>query len=133
VPKSLAKPAFSPGASPDRPAEPIPFAPRQIWSGHYFCAQGKTSLALQITSVRGNTVTAVFAFSHAESGASGMLQTSGPYDSRSRRLTLSPEAWIRQPPGYMLVGMSGTLSVDGSRFAGSILNRGCSTFAVRPR
>ncbi|TMQ17794.1 MAG: hypothetical protein E6J90_21760 [Deltaproteobacteria bacterium] len=118
---------------PDRRAEPIPFAPRQIWSGHYFCTQGRTSLALQITSVRDNTGDAVFAFSHAESSASGSYQVSGWYDPTRRRLALLSGAWIRQPPGYRSVDLSGTVSADGSTFAGSITTSGCSTFTVRRR
>jgi WD40 repeat protein len=117
----------------ERRAEPIPFAPGQIWSGHYVCAQGRTSLALQITSVRDNTVDAVFAFSHAESGAFGSHLASGQYDPTYRRLTLASLRWIRQPPGYTMVDLTGTLSADGSRFAGSVSTGGCSTFSVRHR
>jgi WD40 repeat protein len=117
----------------ERRAEPIPFAPGQIWSGHYVCSQGRTSLALQITSVRDNTVDAVFAFSQAESGASGSHLASGQYDPTHRRLTLASRGWIRQPPGYTMVDLTGTLSADGSRFAGSVSTSGCSTFSVRHR
>jgi WD40 repeat protein len=150
APRSTTKPAPTPGAScsttpwnaataksipqpPDPRAEPIPFAPRQIWSGHYFCSQGRTSLALQITLVRDNTVDAVFAFSHAESSASGSYQVSGWYDPTRRRLALLSGAWIRQPPGYRSVDLSGTVSADGSTFAGSITTSGCATFTVRRR
>jgi WD40 repeat protein len=150
APRSTTKHAPTPGAScsttpqngattksisqpPDRRVEPMPFAPRQIWSGHYFCSQGRTSLALQITLVQGNAVDAVFAFSHTESSASGSYQVSGWYDPTRRRLALLSGAWIRQPPGYRSVDLSGTVSADGSTFAGSMLASGCSTFTVRRR
>jgi hypothetical protein len=116
-----------------RPAEPVPFAPGQIWSGHYVCSQGKTSLALQIMYLRGHTVDAVFAFSHAESGVSGSYWTSGRYDPARRRLALSTIAWLRQPPGFVAISLAGTVSADGSRLAGSRLDRACSTFTVRRR
>jgi hypothetical protein len=83
--------------------------------------------------VRDNTVDAVFAFLHAESGASGSYQVSGWYDPKRRQLAMLSGAWIRQPPGYRSVDLSGTVSADGSTFAGSIPASSCSTFTVRRR
>ncbi len=120
-----------------RPPEPLvevlPFAPRQVWLGHYVCAQGRTAMALRISSVRDHTVGAVFEFSHAATGATGSFQVAGRYDPGSRRLALSPGAWIQQPPNYQTVGLAGTVSADGSTFTGSIRNSACSTFTVRRR
>jgi len=124
--EAIATPVQNPSA---RLAAPIPFAPGQIWSGHYYCAQGKTSLGLQITSVRDNLVEAMFEFSHAESGASGSHHVSGRYDPTSRRLDLQPEAWVRRPPGFVMVGMSGTVSADGWTFVGSA--PGCTCGVAR--
>jgi hypothetical protein len=43
---------------------------------------------------------------------------------------MSPAGWIRQPPGYEMVGIAGTVSADLTTYAGSIRNPACSSFSV---
>jgi hypothetical protein len=60
--------------------------------------------------------------------------TGGDHGARERRrLELSPVEWIRQPPGYMMVPLTVTVSANGVRLVGSIRSSGCSNFEVRLR
>jgi serine/threonine protein kinase len=134
APPRPAAPATATGptrAVPEPPRAPAtPFATMQAWQGWYVCAQGKTELELRIESVNGLVVNGIFQFQQPASGVYGSFHVSGPYDPNTRRLRLTPGAWIRQPPGYTTVGMEGVVSADGSTYSGSIAHTSCTTFAV---
>lgn len=104
----------------------------RAWRGDYDCPQGNTALTLHILSVRGEHVTALFDFHHVESGDAGRYLMSGKYDGETRRVRLTPGAWIAQPPNYVSVAMSGELSQDGSLFAGKMDHPLCGAFRLRP-
>lgn len=105
-----------------------PFRAGEAWRGTYTCTQGLTDLVLRITRVEGSRVEATFDFDYR--GTRGSFAMSGDFDPSSRRLALRPGRWIRQPRGWMTVGMAGT--VDGDTYSGRITGAdGCTTFRVR--
>lgn len=108
------------------------FARTRTWVGDYDCPQGNTELTFRILSVRGGHVTALFDFHHVESGASGRYLMSGSYDADTRRVQLTPGAWIAQPRDYVSVGMSGEVAEDGSLFAGRMDHPRCGAFRLKP-
>ena len=54
----------------------------------------------------------------------------GRHDPVHRRLSLAPVGWIRQSPGYEMVGLGGTVSADLTTYSGAIRNPSCSSFTV---
>jgi hypothetical protein len=113
-----------------QPEAPQVMRSGDTWVGTYVCGQGQTDLSLQVDSVRGSRVDAVFQFSHAPSGAAGAYRMSGTLEPNGS-LRLVPGPWIEQPPGYVTVGMSGV--VQGDTYRGRIDNPTCTTFSVHRR
>ncbi len=107
-----------------------PFGAGQEWYGHYLCAQGETALTLRVTLVSGNHIEAIFDFAHGPTGVRGSYSTRGDFDPKTGRLRLDPNAWIFQPPGYIMVGLEGTVSAR--KFEGLIAHWSCGAFAVQP-
>jgi hypothetical protein len=104
------------------------------WEGTYDCAQGATELTLQVEQAGGNQVTALF---HFYAGAEnplvpeGCFKMSGVYDAETGRIDLGAGHWQLRPPGFVTVGLSGTVNRDGSEMIGSVAGPGCSTFSLR--
>jgi hypothetical protein len=126
----VAIPQIAPAVVPARDGAPTnPFEAGQAWRGTYTCTQGRTDLVLRITGVSGDRVEAVFEFDYR--GTTGSFVLSGNYDRSTRRLALRPGRWIRQPRGWMPVGMAGSVDASGRVYAGRITGAdGCSTFRV---
>lgn len=120
-----------------RPAPPRP-SPRGVcglragdtFTGSYVCAQGDTDLILRVLSVQGATLRVEFAFAHRPSRAAGSYTLTGL--CAGDHVTLQPEAWIRRPPGYIMVGMEGD-AARGGRFSGRITHASCGAFSVTAR
>lgn len=101
------------------------------WVGQYECRQGVTDLDLEITQRNHGDVQGIFHFYHAPTGAEGSFYLRGEYDSQTREMRLFPGEWIRQPSGYMTVGMEGKVLDDPVRYEGTITHEGCRGFSVR--
>lgn len=119
----------------------LPFSARQVWKGSYKCAQGDTNLVLRIRSVsespvetelgQAYSVSAVFDFDYNNRTAAGAYYVSGRYYPESNSAIFDPAQWIRQPAGYLAVGMDGLVDNDGRYFTGKILFSGCTNFQLR--
>ncbi len=121
-------------------AAPQHLATGQVWRGSYTCSQGATPLTLRITDIAhgeretpygdGRYATADFEFGGQGSGiprGSYRLEGAVLDDGQVR---LAPRAWIRRPPGYMMVGLSGRVDARGN-FTGRIADRSCGAFELR--
>ena len=108
-----------------------PFALGQRWIGKYRCAQGETDLVLTFIDVDGPELRALFTFDHPPSGAGGVFEMRGAWSVEGRKAALSPTAWVTRPPGYVMVGLRGAVTVDGRRFLGVVDGPGCTDFALR--
>lgn len=87
-----------------------PLDPTGLWQGHYNCAQGLTGLSLSIRSIDSvdpSVVAAVFDFYPLPENptATGQFTMQGTWDADTQRLSLIPEAWVDQPPGWDMVGL----------------------------
>ncbi len=111
-------------------ADVVPFVAGQRWVGSYVCEQETTPLVLRIITVTGARVDGLFEFTHPSDGE-GAYRVSGSYVAAGRRLPLVPGEWVRQPPGYVAVAVDGTVSPDGSTYAGRMVHASCSGFSVR--
>ena len=104
------------------------------WTGSYICSQGLTGLRLVILAARDGTLTGTFSFYAlpANPGVpSGEGTITGTYSAT--RTDIMPGHWIRQPPGYVLVGLiAGPPADNGTLLRGRVSNPGpgCSTFSV---
>jgi len=118
-------------AAPDVAAS-SPFAAAGIWTGMYDCAQGQTSLELDVTIADPQHLQALFYFHAAPANPfvpDGCFLMQGAFDTETSTLSLAPTQWLLQPGGYVSVGLSGVLADDGS-LAGSISGPGCSRFSL---
>jgi hypothetical protein len=102
----------------------------EIFQGSYDCAQGVTGLTLTLELSPGGQAQALFEFHSVPANPTvptGCFQMSGSLDSAGN-LNLLPGAWLLQPPGYVTVGIIGTL--DGQILHGTVIGPGCSTFLL---
>jgi len=117
------------------------FARGQVWRGRYLCAQGPTNLELDILGVSSDAassgggevdkVSAIFSFNFNDGAAEGAFYLGGTYNLDERSATLSAQQWIKRPPGYFGVGMTGQVSADGRSYSGTIAGPGCGAFSVQ--
>jgi len=102
------------------------------WTGSYICSQGLTGLRLVIQATRDGTLTGTFNFYAlpANPGVpSGEATVTGTYSATTT--DINPGHWIRQPSGYVLVGLiAGAPTDNGTLLRGRISNPGCSTFSI---
>ena len=63
-------------------------------------------------------------------GVRGIFEMHGGFQRAARRLPLQPGAWIERPRDYQTVAMDGTVSFDGSTYAGRILDPACGAFSL---
>ena len=102
------------------------------WKGTYTCAQGLTGFDLDISDEGGGAVSAIFSFGPVESNPGvpdGRYSMTGRLDPRS--LTLTPEAWIEKPAGYVMVGLVAELpGEDPEVLSGTVTGSACTTFRI---
>lgn len=99
------------------------------WLGTYTCGQGLARLKLTLTPVTASALDGVFEFATLQQpgdGAQGVFRMSGEILAGQVMLNAGP--WIRQPPGYITVGLHGWLFANPTRLAGRVLGPGCRTF-----
>ncbi|MDP3221179.1 MAG: serine/threonine-protein kinase [Deltaproteobacteria bacterium] len=123
-------PAAPPTVAPAAPDDEVPFRASQRWEGSYVCSGAHTPLVLRIVAVTRSQVDALFEFT-TSAGATGVVRMSGPYVSSTRRLTLTPGQWVRQPPGFIAVAMDGTVAPDDEGYSGRMLHPSCEGFSLR--
>jgi hypothetical protein len=102
------------------------------WTGSYICSQGLTGLRLVVRATQDGTLTGTFSFyalpanPHVPSGEGTIT---GTYSAT--RTDIRPDRWIKQPPGYVLVGLiAGPPADHGTLLRGQVSTPGCATFSV---
>jgi clan AA aspartic protease (TIGR02281 family) len=105
------------------------------YNGHYFCSQGMTSLTIRFLKPEsGSQAVSIFEFgpsSANQSIPSGAFLLGGTVNLSSGKLDLHPLSWISQPPGYVMVGLSGTSNDGGITFEGTVQGgTGCAAFSI---
>ncbi|MCP4131102.1 MAG: hypothetical protein GY754_08990 [bacterium] len=118
----------------------IYFAPGQEWEGYYQCGQGETSLVLKIQEVskekirteRGDAygVRAIFDFNFRNGKAVGAFYLDGRYYPEKNLVRFEPRKWIKQPAGYVSVGMHGSIFNEGNKYSGHIMHKACQKFSL---
>ena len=112
---------------------------RSQWRGTYTCAQGATAVELSVEQrcgAVGCQVAAVFEFGplaenpsvpHGSYRMLGEITTDGDGNAV---LTLRPEAWIDEPDGYMMVGLTATSDHDQRLLHGHMDNPSCGEISL---
>ena len=104
-----------------------------IWQGRYVCAQGVTGLTLSVRPVGPDRVSATFTFYALPENPrvpTGSYTMTGVLSPSSEVVSLVPERWVQQPPGYVMVAMSGTFDVSAGVMRGRIDGPGCTEFRL---
>jgi hypothetical protein len=104
-----------------------------VWEGWYQCAQGRTGLRLTLERV-GTGLRAVFAFQGLPENPdvpAGAYTMRGTASEDGLRIRLDPERWLAQPPGYVMVGLSGTIEPASGVLRGRIEHEACGAFELR--
>jgi hypothetical protein len=104
------------------------------YGGQYSCIQGITGLTIQFLRPEADSqAVAIFKFGPSYSNQQiprGAFLLRGAVNFKDGLLDLRPLSWISQPPGYSMVGLSGTSSDEGKTFNGKVLFPGCSSFSI---
>lgn len=107
--------------------------PNSVYVGRYLCAQGWTDMTLTVADVEGPRVQIRGDFAHGSTGVRGSYMLRGTCYPHNQRMLLFPQRWVQQPPGYIMVGMSGAVAAGGQSFTGRMLNRDCGAFTFTRR
>jgi hypothetical protein len=119
-----------PVAAAQSAGQPEVVALSGAWRGSYTCAQGVTGLTLTIEAGP-HGVTALFDFYAVPENPTvpaGRFKMAGFYDSNARTLTLHPREWLRQPPGYLTVGIRAHVDLEWGVMLGSVTGSTSETY-----
>jgi len=108
-----------------------------VWSGAYNCAQGLTALTLRLDVTGAGDATAIFEFGPLDENPSlphGSYRMRGrlfPRSASALQLRLDPDAWIDQPPGYLMVGLDVSLDSTRRYLDGRITDERCGQITLQ--
>lgn len=91
------------------------------YEGRYQCALVRP-VNLQIRDLGHRHISAIFTFPE------GSYSMSGDYDERSGRFRLTPQSWLRQPSGFMMIGLEGVFDAGSHVLRGRVSNPNCLAF-----
>ena len=107
-------------------------APDACETMRHWMGRGLTGLRLAVRAARDGTLTGTFSFYALPANPrvpSGEATITGTYSAT--RTDIKAGHWIKQPPGYVLVGLiAGPPADNGTLLSGRVSNPGCSTFSV---
>lgn len=108
-----------------------------LWNGRYECAQGVTGLMLTLDLDGSGRASAVFDFGAAPENPTvptGRYLMTGRFDptpdGSGTYLTLVPDRWVLQPPGYVMVGLTAAIDASARSMQGRIDNPSCTVLAL---
>jgi len=105
------------------------------WQGTYTCAQGLTGVNLTIDERCVNkkcSVTAIFEFGAIKENPGlphGSFRMTG--ESDGTHYALRPDAWIEQPPGWFMVGVTATRDDAHHTMDGRMENATCGEIHLK--
>jgi hypothetical protein len=121
-----------------RNPQPAALAAHTLWNGRYECAQGVTGLSLTLDLEAGGRASAVFAFGAPPENPTvpaGRYLMTGHFDpspdGRVTFLSLVPDRWLAQPPGYEMVGLTASIDASARTMQGRIDHPSCTVLALQ--
>ena len=101
------------------------------WIGSYTCSAGRSGLTLSLKVTGPGEMEGVFKFRIGGAvPAAGSYKMQGTFDVNTSSISLHGVSWIEQPPGYVMVDLSGTLDNAGRVINAKVLYPSCSDFKV---
>ena len=101
-----------------------------VWVGSYTCLQGRTPLELYVVTDDEGVPRAYFHFGTGSRALpEGCFTMTGT--AAKGRIAFVAEDWRLRPENYVPVNLDGTVS--GTRYGGSVLGPGCTTFSLQQR
>ncbi|HUQ33811.1 MAG TPA: hypothetical protein VM095_16945, partial [Pyrinomonadaceae bacterium] len=103
------------------------------WKGTYTCQQGLTNLVLSLSAKSETDVEGIFTFLFGDGPGTvllGSYKVKGTYDSGNGRIELKGVDWDDKPAGWILVDLSGTVTIPRRRMAGNVIGPNCTTFQL---
>jgi hypothetical protein len=123
------------------PAASQPILPAQQteaeYQGAYFCGRQVAHLTLTLLPASGAQARrAMFSFGPEPTSPSvprGAFMVEGSIGVQGGGMSLSPVAWVSQPPGYNWLGLSGRSDDGGMTFSGRVVDstNACSIFTLK--
>jgi hypothetical protein len=104
------------------------------WLGRYLCAQGATGMHLTVDATEHATAIARFEFFPLDENPGvppGSYKLTGIVSADATgalSIDLTPEAWINQPTGYLMVGIVGSTDPARQTLKGKMDHPTCTTF-----
>jgi hypothetical protein len=105
----------------------------RTWRGSYSCGQGETGLEVTLRSLGQDRLEGTMSFFPLPTNPGvprGCYRVTGQADAATRTIQLRGGEWVRQPPGYHVVDLSGRIGADHS-ISGQVLSEGCGQFQLR--
>ena len=103
------------------------------WQGRYQCQGDQIGFTLNITSVDGNRIAAVFEFFPLPGTLSiprGSFNMSGEYDRADGSIRLRSGSWVQRPLGFQSHDIEGQIEPNGEGISGRVLTTGCAHFVL---
>lgn len=108
------------------------------WAGEYTCAQGLTSITLELREAKAGDVRAVATFyENAKNPGvpSGCFTLQGRYEAKTGKLLLKQVQWIQRPDTtWYMIDLDGRLDKSGQTYTGDVrfpIEPGaCTTFRI---
>ncbi|MCT7566963.1 hypothetical protein N5T96_11585 [Aliarcobacter butzleri] len=109
----------------------IPDKSKEVYEGHYYCLQGKTSLVLSINYKENNKLDAIFDFQVSDK-IYGAFNMDGFYNKQNNKIYLFARNWTtNKPKTYTTVDLVGKIDESGNLFSGEVIGNHCTTFELR--
>ncbi|HTR51122.1 MAG TPA: hypothetical protein VMJ10_10485 [Kofleriaceae bacterium] len=105
------------------------------WQGTYTCAQGLTGVNLTIDAhCKDDTcaLVAIFEFGEIKENPGvphGSFRMVG--ESKGNEVTLRPDKWIEQPPGWIMVGVTATRNPKEHTLIGRMDHPSCGDISLK--
>lgn len=132
---SAAAPAFAPGLATNEavPAsEQAGGAETRTWRGTYSCGQGDTGLEVTLRRLGQGRLEGTLSFFPLPANPGvprGCYRVTGQADATGS-VELRGGQWVRQPPGYHTVDLSGRIGADDG-ISGQVIGGSCSQFQLQ--
>lgn len=104
----------------------------RTWRGSYSCGQGDTGLEVSLRPLGQGRLEGTLSFFPLPANPGvprGCYRITGQADATGG-IELRGGQWVRQPPGYYTVDLSGRLGADNS-LSGQVIGGSCSRFALQ--
>jgi hypothetical protein len=106
----------------------------RTWRGSYTCGQGETGLEVTLRPIGQGRLDGTLSFFPLPANPGvprGCFLITGQAHAASHSIELRGGQWLRQPPGYEAIDLSGRVDANG-RISGQVVGGVCNQFQLEP-